>query len=86
MKIVEVICRQEAHYACGCSTIKIERVQGPSGSAAHCAGHGEPMIKTITTNEYVLKKSDCHGDIMSPRNDEMSLQRAAGATNCEAKA
>jgi hypothetical protein len=48
---VEVICRREEHYACGCSTTHIETVQGALGLAAHCAGHGEPMIKTITTNE-----------------------------------
>lgn len=51
---VEVIFRREEHYACGCSTTHIETVQGASGSVARCAGHGEPMIKTITMNEYVF--------------------------------
>lgn len=50
---VEITRRREEHYACGCSTTQIETVPGTTGLHPLCAGHGKPMIKTITTNEYL---------------------------------
>jgi hypothetical protein len=64
-KTVEVTRRREEHYACGCSTTHIETMQLALGSPAHCAGHGEPMIKTIRTNEYLVaqqKSGQQHAD------------------------
>jgi hypothetical protein len=69
---VEITRKREDHYACGCSTTHIELAQSILGSPARCAGHDEPIIRTITTNEYLTAEQS--NKIRLPRRPEVASQ------------
>lgn len=51
---VEVVRRHELHYACGCTTTRIEAARRPAGELPECAGHHHPLIEQIETTQYKL--------------------------------
>jgi hypothetical protein len=48
----KVTQQQKKHYACGCTTTRIETIFLPSLQPEYCATHNAPLQKTSRTFEY----------------------------------
>lgn len=49
---VEIVYRYEEHFACGCSTVRIEHDMNSELEPRVCSGHGDSLVKSIATTEY----------------------------------
>ena len=50
---LEIIRRLEQHYACGCSTTRIECLRSQSADLQPgCQGHGGRLVRSVEMMEY----------------------------------
>lgn len=58
-----VVRRTVIHYACGCSTTRIETSCSSEQEPAPCGAHRQPILKIAVTTEYArpaeFTASDC---------------------------
>jgi hypothetical protein len=49
---VEVLFRREEHFACGCTSTRIESILLPSLDPQLCTGHRGELLRSVVTTEY----------------------------------
>jgi len=52
-ELVEIVVRREEHFACGCSTTRIENTFASDLDLPRCAGHGQELQRIVHTTEYI---------------------------------
>ena len=57
-ELVEIVVRREEHFACGCSTTRIESILVSDLDLPRCAGHGQELQRIVHTAEYIWGSQD----------------------------
>lgn len=52
------VSRHEQHYACGCTTMRVERVLLPGPEKRKCSGHGAALTKIIHITEFETEPAE----------------------------